>query len=335
LTVSTLLNRSAELGILVRPRVEMLVRGLMQQTVMTAGKDSRKLGMQTLLALLSLCPQHPSEGSSEVSGEEDRFADEAGADVRDLAVEELVSSVAKIKGMQNSASQQLGSSGQAVRVASRAEEIADECIKPLLPLLASPMAGGAAPAQRLLRLIDALPEAVVSRAAVAIAGPLIRAYSTHLRSRADARATTLLALKTLTSRAPAPVKVFVPQLLSTYFRGLGDVEARVRSRAVAAIDGLLPSLSRAEGILSSFSTLLHSSSMPSSHLLLSLRNTLEHFGHGLDDSTTNAMRHSQVASRICEMRTILEDLAPSLQGEEADLARKCEDLLTQTQQSHG
>ena len=40
-----------------------------------------------------------------------------------------------------------------------------------------------------------------------------------------------------------------------------------------AIDGLLPSLSRAEGILSSFSTLLHSSSMPSSHLLLSLRNT--------------------------------------------------------------
>ena len=196
LTVSTLLNRSAELGILVRPRVEMLVRGLMQQvgglrhcgagrggidaetqqmhacvhpvrsyapsggsvcvqtdtnfvlhvvsvsqTVMTAAKDSRKLGMQTLLALLSLCPQHPSEGSSEVSGEEDRFADEAGADVRDLAVEELVSSVAKIKGMQNSASQQLGSSGQAVRVASRAEEIADECIKPLLPLLASPMAG--------------------------------------------------------------------------------------------------------------------------------------------------------------------------------------------------
>lgn len=42
--------------------------------------------------------------------------------------------------------------------------------------------------------------------------------------------------------------------------------------------------------------------------------SLEHFqGHGLDDSSTNALRHPQVASRICEMRTILEDLAPSLQ----------------------
>lgn len=104
---------------------------------MAAGKQVRKLGIQTLLALLALCPQHPSEGDGEVSGDDDGFADEAGADVRDMAVEELVSSVAKIKEMQNAAS----SSGQVGGAGSRAGEVADECIKPLLPLLASPMAG--------------------------------------------------------------------------------------------------------------------------------------------------------------------------------------------------
>jgi hypothetical protein len=40
-----------------------------------------------------------------------------------------------------------------------------------------------------------------------------------------------------------------------------------------AIDGLLPSILRADGILSSFNTLLRTCPLPSSHLLSSLRNT--------------------------------------------------------------
>jgi hypothetical protein len=101
-------------------------------------RDARKLGMQTLLALLALCPPHPSQGDSEVLGDEDKLAGDTGfVDLRDVVVEELALSLANVQGMRNAG----GGDGEVGSGRSNAAEIADECVKPLLPLLLSPLAG--------------------------------------------------------------------------------------------------------------------------------------------------------------------------------------------------
>jgi hypothetical protein len=101
-------------------------------------RDARKLGMQTLLALLALCPPHPSPGDSEVLGDEDKLAGDTGfVDLRDVVVEELALSLANVQGMRNAG----GGDGEVGSGGSSAGEIADECVKPLLPLLLSPLAG--------------------------------------------------------------------------------------------------------------------------------------------------------------------------------------------------
>jgi hypothetical protein len=102
-----------------------------------------------------------------------------------------------------------------------AAEIASDCVKPLMPTLLSSLVGGdrdgerGGPeaddmvlAQRLVRLIEALPERALNQVAVAIAGPLIRAYSTRSVSLvAESRAAILRALEVLGARAPGPLKV--------------------------------------------------------------------------------------------------------------------------------
>jgi hypothetical protein len=111
---------------------------LVSQTVIASDRDARKLGMQTLLALLALCPPHLSQGSSEVLGDEDKLTGDTGfVDLRDVVVEELALSLASVEGMRNAG----GGDGEVGSGGSSAGEIADECIKPLLPLILSPLAG--------------------------------------------------------------------------------------------------------------------------------------------------------------------------------------------------
>ncbi len=108
------------------------------QTVIASERDARKLGMQTLLALVALCPPHPSQGDSEVLGDEHNLAGDTGfVDLRDVVVEELALSLANVQRMRNAE----GGRGENDSGGSSAREIADECVKPLLPLFLSPLAG--------------------------------------------------------------------------------------------------------------------------------------------------------------------------------------------------
>ena len=214
----------------------------------TAGQKSRKLASKVLVNLLAACPPQPtSAGGNEDEWESDdetggtSVADPGGRDVRDVITETLVSYFP----------------------ISDVAQIADDSIKPLLPFLLSALTGSNAAevtptAQRLLGVATSLPSDALARIAVAMAGALIRAYAL-VKALPAGRESLLLALTCLTERVPAVLKVFTPQLTSIYVRGMGDSEHSVRARAGTAMSSLLPLVSRIDGILSSYCTLLRSS----------------------------------------------------------------------------
>lgn len=195
--------------------------------------------------------------------------------------------------------------------------ITDATVKTLLPHLLLPLAGegGASrelAAVRLMRLITAMPEKGVARLAISFAGPLIRAYMGDGTS--SERRGILHALDCLVLRAPTQMKVFVPQLQSTYFRGLSDADDIVSCQAAAAIHKLLPLIHRGDGLLASFTALLRSESAQQQRVLLSLRGTLAY----LTSNATSMLDWSKSASlraRGIEMREALQGLSGLQEGE--------------------
>ena len=201
--------------------------------------------------------------------------------------------------------------------------ISDATVKTLLPHLLLPLAGegGASrelAAVRLMRLITAMPEKGVARLAISFAGPLIRAYMGDGTS--SERRGILHALECLVLRAPTQMKVFVPQLQSTYFRGLSDADDMVSCQAAAAIHKLLPLIPRGDGLLASFTALLRSESAQQRRVLLSLRETLAYLTSNAT-STLDWSKSASLRARGIEMREALQGLSV-LQESDAGEARE-------------
>lgn len=209
-------------------------------------------------------------------------------------------------------------------------EDAEATVKPLLPHFLSPLMGeGNADrrlaAMRLMRLTNAMPGKGIAGLSISIAGPLIRTYMGVGTS--SERCAILRALECLVERAPTQMKVFVPQLQSTYFRGLADADDLVSGQAAEAIHKLLPLVPRADGILSSFAALLRSQSAQRLRVLEACVKTMEylHRNAALDWSMSASLQ-----ARGREIRDVLHGLSHT-QEEEAreaeEAVRACLALL--------
>lgn len=213
---------------------------------------------------------------------------------------------------------------------SEVVEDAEATVKPLLPYFLSPLMGeGNADrrlaAMRLMRLTNAMPDKGLAGLSISIAGPLIRAYMGVGTS--SERCAILRALDCLVVRAPTQMKVFVPQLQSTYFRGLADEDDLVSGQAAEAIHQLLPLVPRADGLLSSFAALLRSESAQRVRVLVACVKTMEylHRNAALDWSKSAALQ-----ARGREIRDVLFGLS-HVQDDEAresgEAVRACLALL--------
>lgn len=273
-------------GSMLSPRLEGLVRVLARQAA-RASPERQKDATSTLLSLLAAeGGTHGSEGS-EASEQDD------GVDTRGIIMEVLISSFRK----------------------TSTAEIID--IRPLLPHLLSGLTrqGNTDIASGLMCLVMAMPETAVARVAVPIAGPLIRASmgSSSQKSAPPDRHAIFLALSCLVERAPVQMKVFVPQLQSTFFRGLSDSDDRVARQAATALERLLPLGPRAESLLAGFVGLLRleASAEQTLRVLKCLRYSFA-FLH--KRGAWNTSTSSSLQARIDELRTALNGI--HLQDEE-------------------
>ena len=217
--------------------------------------------------------------------------------------------------------------------------IAQECIRPLLPVLLSAFGAGGvisgAHASRLQRLISAMAGGGVAQLSVGVGGSLLRAYCGTNARDAAGRAGILKSLALLTSRAPGALKLLATQLQGTCFRGLADPDAEVQREAAAALHALLPILSRTDGLLASYTGLFRTAaglacSLTHSLTLVSLRRTLVFLQEA---QALHLPGNSLLQSRADELRSTLAYLAHGMEGGDADVLHECAALLAQSAES--